>query len=368
MKAARVLRFPTAAPDDCRGLLEAIEHGLVEPDAIVAILGKTEGNGLVNDFTRGFAVAALEAALEPLRSSTNPVTDISMVMSGGTEGGLSPHIIVIEVTDQPDTMPNEPSLAVAVSRTPPTPAEDIGRLPHVMTVADAVRSAMASAEIDHPDDVHYVQVKCPLLTAARIEDAEQRGATVATTNTLKSMGLSRGAAALGVAVALGELTLADIEHSAIGTDLDLWSGRASCSAGIELLDNEIIVMGNSSTWCSDAVISHGVMADALDVEALDAALTASGIAVDRRLSNDDRGRVLAVLAKAEPDPSGRIRGHRHTMLDDSDISATRHARALVGGVIGGVVGHTELFVSGGAEHQGPPGGGPIALLVSKMPT
>ncbi len=50
------------------------------------------------------------------------------------------------------------------------------------------------------------------------------------------------------------------------------------------------------------------------------------------------------------------------MLDDSDINATRHARALVGGVLAGLFGSTELFVSGGAEHQGPDGGGPVAVI------
>ena len=43
------------------------------------------------------------------------------------------------------------------------------------------------------------------------------------------------------------------------------------------------------------------------------------------------------------------------MLDDSDIHSTRHARALVGGVLAGVIGDTLLYVSGGAEHQGPAG-------------
>ncbi len=53
------------------------------------------------------------------------------------------------------------------------------------------------------------------------------------------------------------------------------------------------------------------------------------------------------------------------MLDDSDINATRHARALVGGVLAGVMGRTDLFVSGGAEHQGPDGGGPVAVIVRR---
>ena len=50
------------------------------------------------------------------------------------------------------------------------------------------------------------------------------------------------------------------------------------------------------------------------------------------------------------------------MLDDSDIHSTRHARALVGGVLAGVMGDTMLYLSDGAEHQGPPGGGPIAII------
>ena len=74
------------------------------------------------------------------------------------------------------------------------------------------------------------------------------------------------------------------------------------------------------------------------------------------------GETVAVLAKAEAAPSGEIRGRRHSMLDDSDIHSTRHARALVGGVLAGVMGDTLLYVSGGAEHQGPAGGGPIAII------
>jgi hypothetical protein len=31
-------------------------------------------------------------------------------------------------------------------------------------------------------------------------------------------------------------------------------------------------------------------------------------------------------------------------------------------VLAGVIGDTMLYVSGGAEHQGPPGGGPVAII------
>ena len=70
-----------------------------------------------------------------------------------------------------------------------------------------------------------------------------------------------------------------------------------------------------------------------------------------------------MLGKAEASHDGKIRGYRHTMLDDSDISSTRHARAFVCGALAGLVGHAEIYVSGGAEHQGPDGGGPAALIV-----
>jgi len=53
------------------------------------------------------------------------------------------------------------------------------------------------------------------------------------------------------------------------------------------------------------------------------------------------------------------------MLDDSDISSTRHARAFVGGVLAGVFGMTDIYVSGGAEHQGPSGGGPVSIIVKR---
>jgi cyanuric acid amidohydrolase len=80
------------------------------------------------------------------------------------------------------------------------------------------------------------------------------------------------------------------------------------------------------------------------------------------------GRQLVnIFAKAEASPNGSVRGFRHTMLEDTDISATRHARAAVGGLISGLSGSGAVYVSGGAEHQGPPGGGPVAVI-ARLPT
>ena len=123
----------------------------------------------------------------------------------------------------------------------------------------------------------------------------------------------------------------------------------------------MIVLGNAREATGDTVIAHAVMQDAIDASAVMSALRRAGIcAADR--DADATSRIVNVLAKADPSPNGMLRGWRHTMLDDTDISATRHARAAVGGVIAGLTGCPAVFVSGGAEHQGPPRGGPVAVI------
>ncbi|HTR88097.1 MAG TPA: ring-opening amidohydrolase [Reyranella sp.] len=338
-RRAKVLRLPTAGPQDTAPLAAAIERGEIDPATIVAIVGKTEGNGCVNDFTRGYATLALKLLLKD--------QPVAVVMSGGTEGGLSPHILVFCVEETAETATAK-RLAIGTGFTRAFKPEEIGRAAQIEETAKAVVAAMKGAAIASPGDVHFVQIKCPLLTKERIEEAAKRGQRTATEDTYHSMALSRGASALGVGLALGEIKQAP--EAAICTDWSLYSGVASTSAGVELLRNEIVVLGNAPGWAGDLVIGHGVMKDAIDAEAA------------RRVLSGLGGETVAVLAKAEAAPSGEIRGRRHTMLDDSDIHSTRHARALVGGVLAGAIGDTMLYVSGGAEHQGPAGGGPVAII------
>lgn len=352
-RRARVLRLPTAGPQDTTPLATAIDRGEIDPATIVAIVGKTEGNGCVNDFTRGYATLTLKLLLaERLGVKLVEIERrVAIVMSGGTEGGLSPHLLVFCREEMPEEGPEAattPRLAIGIGLTRAFAPEEIGRAAQIEETATAVTQAMKDAGIVSPADVHFVQIKCPLLTKERIEEAERRGATVSTADTYHSMALSRGASALGVAVALGEI--GGVAEAAVCKDWSLYSSVASTSAGVELLRNEIVVLGNARGWTGDLVIGHEVMADAIDAAAARRVLAGVG------------GKPVAVLAKAEAAPSGEIRGRRHTMLDDSDIHSTRHARALVGGVLAGVIGDTMLYVSGGAEHQGPAGGGPIAII------
>lgn len=356
-------RIPADAPDDVSGLASAIASGAIDPAGIVAILGKTEGNGCVNDFTRAFAVQSL--ILEMKRHLPHDLAEgICCIMSGGTEGALSPHWLVLESRETESTS-LMPALAIGRSRTRKLLPEEIGRMAQVDAVADGVTAAMINAGITDPAEVHFVQIKCPLLTAERIAEAGRRGSDTAVRDTLKSMGVSRGAAALGVAVALGEIPRACLADEVIGRDPALWSGRASTSAGVELMDNEIVVLGMSADWSGPLAVDHAVMADNIDIEPVRMALRRLGLTANGQLTEMERPALVALLAKAEPSTTGSLRGSRHTMLDDSDISATRHARAFVAGALAGLVGHAEIFVSGGAEHQGPDGGGPVSVIIDR---
>src|SRR5262245_53026943 len=95
MPAAKVHRISASAPDDVSGIEAAIASGRIDPKGVVAVLGKTEGNGLVNDFSRGYGALALDLMFKR-HLSAEQAGRICLVMSGGTEGGMAPHWIVFE--------------------------------------------------------------------------------------------------------------------------------------------------------------------------------------------------------------------------------------------------------------------------------
>jgi cyanuric acid amidohydrolase len=359
-----VFRIATNGPGDVSGLLKLIESGKIDPKSILAILGKTEGNGGVNDFTREYAVSALCAALARYVGLPPDKIEqrIAFVMSGGTEGVLSPHITVFtrqRIVDRQAERISGKRLSIGMAHTRDFLPEELGRSAQIRETARAVATAMADANITDPQDVHFVQIKCPLLTSDRIEAASARGCGTVTNSAYSSMAYSRGASALGVAVALGEIE-DKVSDEHVLRRFDLFSSVASTSAGIELMHNVVIVLGNSASSASPFEIAHAVMRDAIDSAAVIDALARVGLPIR---SEPTAGRQLVnIFAKAEASPNGNVRGFRHTMLEDTDISATRHARAAVGGLISGLSGTGAIYVSGGAEHQGPAGGGPVAAI------
>jgi len=134
-----VYRVPMRHPGDAAGIVELIESGGLVPSEIVAILGKTEGNGCVNDFTRAYAVSALSTALAPrLGIAADDVpARVAMVMSGGTEGGLSPHFLVFAVGGRGTPVPGAKRLALGTARTRRFKPEEIGRVAQAEATAGA---------------------------------------------------------------------------------------------------------------------------------------------------------------------------------------------------------------------------------------
>ena len=359
MHHVEVFRIACRGPGDTSGLAALLDSGRLRAQDMIAVMGKTEGNGCVNDYTREYATAMLSAFLgRRLELRAEDVQRrVAFVMSGGTEGVLSPHLTVFSRRPVVGAALAGKRLTLGVASTRDFLPEEIGRRAQIDETAAAVERAMEDGGIDAVEDLHFVQVKCPLLTPAKISAARNRGNEPVTADTYESMGYSRGASALGVAKATGEAAASALDDASVLHDWALASSVASVSAGIELEHNVVIAMGMSARASSPFLIGHGVMADAIDADAVRRTLESLGVR-----GADDLRRVVNVFAKAEASPDGLVRGMRHTMLGDSDINATRHARAATGAVIASMVGHGMVYVSGGAEHQGPAGGGPLAVI------
>ncbi len=359
-----VRKIPLRNVSDASELARLIDDGVIDADRVVAVIGKTEGNGGVNDYTRILADRAFREVLAAKGGrDADEVRQIPIVWSGGTDGVISPHATVF-ATVPAGRAPasDEPRLTVGFAMSERLLPEDIGRTAMITKVADAVRVAMAKAGITDPGDVHYVQTKTPLLTIRAISDAMSRGRTVWTQNTHESMDLSNGCTALGVAVALGEILMpsdADVLH-----DRSLYSSVASCSSGVELDRAQVIVAGNARGIGGRYRIGHSVMRDALDSDGIWAAIKDAGLDLPERPHPSDLdGRLVNVFLKCEASQDGHVRGRRNAMLDDSDVHWHRQIKACVGGVAAAVTGDPAVFVSVSAAHQGPDGGGPVAAIV-----
>lgn len=344
-------RLPMASPDDVSALEALLRDGTIRADDIVAVIGKTEGNGGANDFTRALATRAVAESIASAgsRSVADVLAGIPLIWSGGCEGVLSPHATVF--TRDEDKGGEEKRLSVGIAFTRSILPEEIGRPLQALLVADAVSQAMEDAGISDPKDVHYVQVKGPLLTPGRIADADARGAGLASRDPNGSKAMGRGILALGVAAGLGEIAREAVTQEALLRDVSLYSSVASTSVGGEVEKCEIVLFGNRTGVGGTLKIGHAVLDNVCDKAGIEAAIADAG-----------PGKIEAVFAKAEP--ATAVFGRRTTMMSDADIHAERHARAALSGVIGAVTGETAAFISGGTEHQCPAGKAPVAVIVS----
>ena len=373
MKAQKVDMFviPMATPSDTTGLQKLADAGKIKPDTLVALVGKTEGTGQHDDWGRVWADVALrEWTGKFLGIPTGDVAQrVIFVLSGGCPGVITPHIAAVtrEMVEVSDAG-KEKRMVVGRAPSEPMPPEEVGRMGQIHKVADATRNAMADAGLSDASDVHLVMVKVPGLTVATIRDAESRGKTVVSHDlTFGPEGAgsyANDAAALGVALALGEVKESALSDAVVRRNWDLFSEVAMTSSGGEKRHGEVVVFGNSAGSQSALTIGHAVTKDFIDAQGVRDALRSAGVRFKDGLPDEaDLGRLVHVFAKSVIPGSDQVRGQRITLLDDPD--AYQIGKALGGMLIASVTGRTTNYVSGGERnsHQGPPGGNIVAAVV-----
>ena len=358
-----VRKVPIHSVADASELQKLLDDGVMAADRVIAIIGKTEGNGGVNDYTRIIADRAFREVLVANGAPQEQVQQVPIVWSGGTDGVISPHATIFAtVPAEQAEASDDLRLSVGFAMSDHILPEEIGYVAMVDKVAAAVTVAMERAGITDPQHVHYVQTKTPLLTIHTIRDAKSRGHRVWTEHTHESMDLSNGCTALGIAQALGEAT--DITDADVMHNRSKYSRVASCSSGVELDQAQVVVVGNAPGVGGRYRIGHSVMSDALDADGIWAAIKDAGLDLPERPHwSDLDGRLVNVFLKCETATDGTVHGRRNAMLDDSDVHWHRQIKSAVGGVTAAVTGDPAVFVSVSAAHQGPDGGGPVAAIV-----
>lgn len=375
MKAQKVELFvcPMATPADTSGLQQLADSGKIRPDTLVALVGKTEGTGAHDDWGRVWADVVLREWTGKFLGI--PAGDVAkqviFVLSGGCPGVITPHIAAVtrawvDVPDESDDR-REKTLVVGRAGSEPMPPEEVGRMGQIRKVAEATHRAMTDAGLTDPKDVHLVMVKVPGLTTASIKDAESRGKSVVSHDlTFGPEGAgayANDAAALGVAMALGEVPESSLSDDVVRRNWDLYSEVAMTSSGGEKRHGEVVVFGNSTNSRSDIRIGHAVTRDFIDAEGIRNALRSAGLHFKELPGEADLSRLVHVFAKSVIPGSDQIRGQRITLLDDAD--AYQIGKALGGMLVASVTGRTTNYVSGGERnsHQGPPGGNIVAAVI-----
>jgi len=374
MKVQRVEMFvcPSATPADTSGLQALADAGKIKADTLVALVGKTEGTGAHDDWGRVWADVALREWTA--RMLGVPVDEVAkhviFVLSGGCPGVITPHIAAVtrEWIDAPERKADDKRLVVGRSGSDAIAPEEVGRMGMIHKVAEATRAAMKDAGLTDPKDVHLVMAKVPGLTVASIRDAESRGKTVVSHDLTfgpEGAGVyANDGAALGVALALGEVKEAALSDEVVRRNWDLYSEVAMTSSGGEKRHGEVVVFGNSTASASPLRIGHAVTRDFIDAAGVRHALRVAGLRFKDGLPDEaDLDRLVHVFAKSVIPGSDQIRGRRITLLDDGH--AYEIGKALGGMLVASVTGRTTNYVSGGERnsHQGPPGGNIVAAVV-----
>jgi len=279
------------------------------------VIGKTEGNGGVNDFTRILADQAFRRVL--LKHGTRSeaeIHNVPMVWSGGCDGVITPHATIFARNSKTGAA-DKSRLVIGTALSAELLPEDIGRPAMVLKVADAVKAAMKDAGITDPKDVHYVQTKTPLLTIDSVRDARNAPPDAGLRGPRLHGRFQRHHPRSASPWHWGKCRCPRPNRSA---------GISTCirrsppvSSGVELTQAQIVLLGNKAGAGGRYRIGHSVMHDALDIDGIYDSIRDAGIELPERPRSEDlKGRVVNCFMKCEADRRGVLRGRRQIMLDD----------------------------------------------------
>jgi cyanuric acid amidohydrolase len=175
------------SPDDVGEAARLLDGGVFSASDVVAVLGKTEGNGGVNDFTRARATLSCQLLIaERSRQDFREIARrVPIIWSGGTEGLMSPHATVFTRERDRGAPTGDKRFAIG-NRLHARPRGRGVRQNRSRQGCRRGRPRRARRPgIDDPKDVHFIQIKTGALTTERMNDARARGSAVVTTDTYK---------------------------------------------------------------------------------------------------------------------------------------------------------------------------------------
>ena len=373
---AELFVCPMRTPADTSRIESLFSDKGVDPHSVVAVVGKSEGNGLPNDYGRLLADIQIRQLLAELRGcSPQEIADqVTMAISGGAPGTVAPHVTILTqrwvAPSEVESLGNSHGgLALGRSHTGNILPEHIGRMAQVDATTKAVIEALDDAGVTDLSQVHLVLVKGPALNSDSIAQMIEKGLDPITKDPgigpMGSMCFSNDAMALGVGVAMGEIDRSILGDASIRRDWNLYSNVAATSSGGEKQKGEVLVLANRDDALSPVRAGHGITSGLGQSDGIKEALRSGGLEFECCPSEAQKSQIVQVFGKFTLPGSSDLGGGRITLLDDHE--AHHIAKAVGGAVVTSVTGLTMAFISGGEanSHMGPPNGNPICAIVKK---
>jgi cyanuric acid amidohydrolase len=363
MHRSEIHVYPTEYPGDVSGLRELLDSGTVDPSDIEGVMITHEGD-LYGNALAFYEVAGVLA--EASRTSRDEVVDTLPIQAmAGASGFMVPHTAVFTRTEVDGSGPGGKRFTVAGACTRRLEPHEIGTVDYVQEVSNTVQDLMKKADVESSDDVHLVFVKTPWPNPQSYRRTRrQDDRSLLSEDWWEAGAFGRGGAALGVALALGEIDESDVTQERILRDETLYSTVAQCSSTEDRRSAAVIVFANTSESASDLVIGHGVLEDGLDTDGVKSILRGMGFTFECCPSRESLEAIRYSWIKPKTSEAPLLRGFRHTLMTQPFLGSFWWSveKGPIHAMVASVIGNTVSEVATGAEHQGPNGKPLVAIL------